>query len=70
MKTNETQCNLILNHLKNGLSINPIQALKMFGCFRLGARIYDLKRRYPELNIVSERVEKKGKYFSCYFIKP
>jgi hypothetical protein len=69
MKTNETQCNLIYNHLKNGLSINPIQALKMFGCFRLSARIYDLRKKNPDLNIVSEFTTKKGKTFSCYFIK-
>lgn len=66
----KTQNNLILTHLKNGLSINPIQALKNYGCFRLGARIYDLKRQNPDLNIVSERTEKKGKYFATYFIKP
>ena len=38
-----TQNQLILEHLKEHKTINPIQALELFGCFRLGARIYNLK---------------------------
>lgn len=33
----------ILEHLKKGLTITPLEALKLCGCFRLSARIYDLK---------------------------
>lgn len=33
----------ILEHLKSGESITPLDALRMFGCFRLGARIWDLR---------------------------
>lgn len=40
----ETQCRKILDHLKQGHSITPLEALQLFGCFRLGARIYDLKQ--------------------------
>jgi primase-polymerase (primpol)-like protein len=32
----------ILEHLMEGKSITPLEALKRFGCFRLGARIWDL----------------------------
>ncbi|MGB1216150.1 MAG: helix-turn-helix domain-containing protein [Pikeienuella sp.] len=39
-----TQKNMVLAHLKSGKRINPIQALKLFRSFRLGARIYDLKQ--------------------------
>jgi hypothetical protein len=39
-----TQIDQILNHLKSGKPITPIDALNKFGCFRLGARIFDLKR--------------------------
>ena len=35
---------LILDWLKDGNTITPIQALNMFGCFRLGARIFNLRR--------------------------
>lgn len=34
----------ILAHLKEGQTITPVEALSLFGCFRLGARIYDLKQ--------------------------
>ena len=33
----------ILRHLKAGNSITPLDALNLFGCFRLAARIYDLR---------------------------
>jgi len=38
-----TQCELILKDLKKGRKINPLRALKKYNCFRLGARIHDLK---------------------------
>ena len=43
-KKTQSQCEKILVHLQAGKSINPIQALNLYGCFRLGARIYDLKK--------------------------
>lgn len=39
-----TQNERILNHLRECGSITPLDALKEYGCMRLGARIYDLKR--------------------------
>ena len=40
----QTQTAQILKHLKSGLPITPLEALDKFGCLRLGARIWDLKR--------------------------
>lgn len=40
----ENQLNQILKHLQDGHSITGIEALNACGCFRLPARIYDLKR--------------------------
>lgn len=34
----------ILNYLKQGRAITPLEALRKFGCFRLGARVWELKR--------------------------
>ena len=39
----ETQTAQILAHLKAGKAITPLDALSRFQCFRLGARIYDLR---------------------------
>ncbi len=40
----ESQNQKILAALKNGRKLTPIDALNDFGCFRLGGRIYDLKK--------------------------
>jgi hypothetical protein len=39
----EAQNKLIKAHLLKGRSITAIEALHLFNCFRLSARIYDLK---------------------------
>lgn len=64
-----TQCELILDYMKQFGSINPLQALYDIGCFRLASRISDLKKQgYP---IISERVNYKtrlgeAKHFNEY----
>ncbi|MCK6381854.1 MAG: helix-turn-helix domain-containing protein [Leptospiraceae bacterium] len=63
----KSQNQKILKHLQSGKSITPIEALNKFGCFRLGARIYDLKK--DGWKIESEFQTKKGKSFSCYRLK-
>ncbi len=40
-----TQSDMILATLKHGETLTAIEALQRFGCFRLAARIYDLKER-------------------------
>lgn len=61
----ETQTAQILAHLKTGRSITPLDALEWFGCFRLGARIYDLKQ--DGHNIVKDMVETdSGKRVASY----
>jgi hypothetical protein len=61
----ETQTAQILAHLKTGRSITPIDALNKYGCFRLGARIYDLKQ--DGHNIYREMVETdSGKRVASY----
>lgn len=39
----QTQKQAIAAHLRSGKSITPMDALHKYGCFRLGARIFDLK---------------------------
>lgn len=39
----ETQAAQIIKHLKKGKKITSLEALKMFGCSRLGARVLELK---------------------------
>jgi hypothetical protein len=39
-----TQANRILRYLKEGNRITALDALESFGCFRLAARIHELRR--------------------------
>lgn len=38
-----TQCGMILDYLLDGNTITQAEAITLFGCYRLGARIYDIK---------------------------
>lgn len=56
----------IAAYLRSGKSITPIDALNLFGCFRLGARIADIKKIYG-MEIESGRVTTdSGKRVACY----
>ena len=39
------QIEQILEYLKTGKTLTPIESLNMFGCFRLAARVFELKKR-------------------------
>lgn len=43
MKERQSQKRLILAHLRQFGSIEPLTALREYGCYRLGARIADLR---------------------------
>lgn len=61
------QMKLIENHLKKGKSITPIEALNLFGCFRLAARIADLRK--SGMHIVTSYTEMDGKRWATYRMK-
>lgn len=53
--TKKSQKDLILAHIEKHGSITPLEAERLYGCMRLGARIWDLRR--DGYDIVSEIVE-------------
>lgn len=55
---------MVLNHLKTFGSITVIQAQELYGCYRLGARIWDL-RHLKGVAIRTEMVEIPGKDLRC-----
>lgn len=59
-----TQQEKIMHHMKTGKSINPIQALNMFGCFRLAAVIFAIKSEGH--NVKTEIVYKNKKHYAKY----
>ena len=57
-----TQCDMILRYMQDIGSITPWEAMREFGCMRLGARIYDLKRKGEKICKVTEhRINRFGK---------
>jgi len=59
-----TQNKLIINHLQQGKTLTSLEALKLFGCFRLSARIAELKNQ--GFDIVSNNIKENGKTFAEY----
>ena len=62
--TTNRQIDRIAKWLESGKPLTPMQALEKFGCFRLSARIKDL--RDSGTAIVTEIVHKNGKNFASY----
>ena len=55
-----TQCERVLQYMQDFGSINPMQALGDLGCYRLGARIWDL--RHDGHRITRRMVAAKNRY--------
>ena len=62
----KTQNEAILAHLKRGFSLTSMEALNLFGCFRLAARISDLKD--TGVDIRDDYETKNGKTYKVYWI--
>lgn len=62
----ESQNALIKGWLLNGYSITPMEALNMFGCFRLSARIANL--REEGLEVVTDMVTINDKRIARYYL--
>lgn len=69
LKTKKTlsQCERILTHLQSGKTINPLQALNLYDCLRLSARIYDLKQ--AGFDIDSRLVHENGVQYAEYSMR-
>lgn len=64
-KPKKSQSQQILQYMQtHKMGITPMQALKKFGCFRLSARISDLRK--DGHIIKSELVHKDGRTFARY----
>ena len=55
-----TQCDRILRHMEDFGSIDPMVAIKEYGCMRLASRIADLKGMGHD--IVAERKKGENRY--------
>lgn len=67
MKKYGTQRTRILNHLREGHDITPLKALGLFGSYRLGARVWDL--RQEGYDIQSEILsDGQGRTYARYWL--
>ena len=62
-----SQADLISLYLESGHELTPMQALEMFGCFRLAARIKDLRERGLPIETLDR--EANGKRFAAYRLR-
>ena len=55
----------ILNHLRSGAHITPLEAMGLFGVYRLAARIFELRNQGH--NIVTDvKADGTGRTYSRY----
>ncbi len=66
--SNPTQAKVILDHLLTGNRITALDALNEYGCFRLAARVHELRKAGHDIEetMVSS---KAGKRHASYFIR-
>lgn len=69
MKRTETQRKQIREYLLAGNTITALEALNLFGAFRLSAHIFVLKNDYG-MNIETQMIyEDNGKRYAMYYLK-
>ena len=61
-----TQTQQILKHLEKGNKLTALEALQLFGCFRLAARVQEL--RGVGRDIKSQLVKINGKRIAEYWL--
>ena len=61
-----SQNEMILDHLLKGNKITQAEAVERFGCYRLSARIHDLREEGYTIK-TTERVAKNRYGNTCYF---
>lgn len=61
-----SQADDILAHLRTGKPLDPLTALEEFGCFRLGARVHDLKQLGYDIQATLRQHPRTGKRYAEY----
>lgn len=64
----DSQNRAILAHLEAGRSITPLEALDMYGCLRLSARIWDIRHQMNR-KIRTETITRDGKRYARYTLE-
>lgn len=70
-ETAASQQNQILEYLKSHRGISQAEAIDAFGCYRLGARVFDLKKKGYKVEVLMEDgVNRFGRHtrYARYFV--
>ena len=62
-----TQTEMIRAHLEAGQTITPLDALNQYGCFRLAARIDELRKDGLDIQTITET--RNGKKYAKYKLR-
>jgi hypothetical protein len=62
-----TQCDQILSHLKRGKTITQVDAFNEYGCWRLAARVKDLRNQGHD--VLTIRESQGEKVFARYLLR-
>lgn len=63
----ESQSTWILTQLRNGRKLSAYEALQEVGCFRLAARINDLRKAGH--NVKTLKAHSGSKHFAVYYLE-
>ena len=66
----DSQCQRIIEYMNQGHVITALEALTLFDCLRLAARIKDLKDEGYVIYSEDFKDEKTGKRYAKYYTKP
>ena len=61
------QCQQVLSHLQSGKPITALEALRLYGIFRLASRIHDLKKNGIAIQVRDIQTE-TGKKIAQYYV--
>lgn len=64
-----TQSFAILDYLRHGGTLTAIEALRNFGCFRLAARVEELRRAGHQIETELIADPETGKHFASYRLR-
>ncbi len=68
-KSHKSQMQAIKEWLLSGKTLTPLEALENFGCFRLSAHIFNLKKEGFEIDNLKLVDERTGKRYATYILR-
>ena len=68
-KSHKSQMQAIKEWLLSGKTLTPLEALENFGCFRLSAHIFNLKKEGLDIDNLKLVDERTGKRYATYILR-